>query len=74
MLCQGEEGPASTQEDVAARLLTRNLYKLPQLLILHLKRFKFGEYGGGRKIDTSVILHQTLDLTSFVKGSSGKRL
>ena len=27
--------------------MTRSLYKLPKLLIIHLKRFKFGGYGGG---------------------------
>jgi ubiquitin carboxyl-terminal hydrolase 8 len=45
------------------------LYKLPQLLIVHLKRFKFGGYGGGRKIDSSVNINKSLELDDFVRDS-----
>lgn len=49
--------------------MTRSLYKLPKLLIIHLKRFKFGGYGGGRKIDSPVSVEETLDLSGLVSDS-----
>jgi ubiquitin C-terminal hydrolase len=42
--------------------------------VVHLKRFKYGGYGLGKKIDTSVVLKETLDLTEFVEGTSKKVL
>jgi ubiquitin carboxyl-terminal hydrolase 8 len=53
---------------------SRSFYKLPKILVVHLKRFKYGGYGMGKKIDTSVVLRETLDLSEFVEGTSKKLL
>ena len=51
--------------------MIRSLYKLPRLLIIHLKRFKYGGYGGGRKISDKVSIEKTLDLSKLLE-KSGK--
>ena len=46
------------------------LHKLPDLLVLHLKRFKFmGMFG--RKIDTRVSFPMDLDLSRYTRPTSG---
>lgn len=47
------------------------IYKLPKILVIQLKRFKFGGYQGG-KIMTEVELPEVLDLSDLVTESKDK--